>query len=173
MKKVHNPYVYCPKCQSDMQPGAQGYNSCSSTTCSFVQYENPTPVVAAVVEYGDRQVVLGHNKLWPKEWYALITGFVEMYEDPAYTVIREVKEEIGLDGEIISFIGHYTFKRMNQLIIAYHVKATGEIILDDEIDDVKIVPFDKVKYWPAGTGYALRDLLLSLGYSPVEAAFTK
>ena len=167
----HNPFSFCPKCKSDMAAGDLGYNSCTSEACQFVQYENPTPVVAAVVEYGERQVILGHNKLWPPKWFGLITGFVEMYEDPAYTVVREVKEEIGLDSEIISFIGHYTFKRMNQLIIAYHVKGIGDIILDDEIDQVKIVPFDKVKYWPAGTGYALRDLLISLGYSPEERSF--
>jgi len=156
---------------SKMAAGKDNYNSCTSQECNFVQYENPTPVVAAVIEYGDNQVLLGHNKLWPKKWFGLITGFVEMYEDPAYTVIREIKEEVGLEGEIISFIGHYTFKRMNQLIIAYHVKAEGDIILDDEIDEVKIVPFDTVKYWPAGTGYALRDLLVAKGYEPEELAF--
>ena len=154
-----------------MAPGALNYNSCTSESCSFVQYENPTPVVAAVVEYGENQVVLGHNAAWPKGWFGLITGFVEKYEDPAYTVIREVKEEIGLDGVIEEFIGHYTFKRMNQLIIAYHVKATGTIILEDEIDDCRIIAFDKVKYWPAGTGYALRDLLVSKGYQPKERSF--
>jgi len=168
---LHAPFIYCPKCKSEMQPGPQDYNYCTSESCSFVQYENPTPVVAAVIEYGDNQVLLGHNKLWPPKWFGLITGFVERYEDPAYTVIREVKEEVGLDGELVSFIGHYTFKRMNQLIIAYHVKASGEIILDDELDEVKIVPFDEVKYWPAGTGYALRDLLISKGYQPEERPF--
>lgn len=106
-----------------MAPGPQNYNTCSSDSCSFVQYENPTPVVAAVVEYGEQQVVLGHNKMWPQGWYGLITGFVEKYEDPSYTVVREVKEEIGLDSEIVDFIGHYTFKRMNQLIIAYHLSC--------------------------------------------------
>ena len=154
-----------------MAPGPLSYNTCTSDTCSFVQYENPTPVVAAVVEYGDKHVVLGHNRAWPKGWFGLITGFVEKYEDPAYTVVREVKEEIGLDSEIGGFIGHYTFKRMNQLIIAYHVFAQGEIILEDEIDECKVISFDKVKYWPAGTGYALRDFLLSKGYTPEERSF--
>ncbi len=154
-----------------MAPGHLGYNSCISESCNYVQYENPTPVVAAVVEYGKEQVILGHNRAWPKGWYGLITGFVEKYEDPAYTVIREVKEEIGLDGTIEEFIGHYTFKRMNQLIIAYHIKAEGTIVLEDEIDDCRIIDFAKVKYWPAGTGYALRDLLISKGYHPAERPF--
>ena len=168
----HNPFTYCPKCRSEMAPGPQKYNTCTSPTCNFVQYENPTPVVAAVLEYGHEQVLLGHNQAWPKKWFGLLTGFVEMYEDPAEAIVREVKEEVGLDATLESFIGHYTFKRMNQLIIAYHLKAEGEIILEDEIDEVKIIPFEKVQYWPAGTGYALRDHLKSRGFQPIERSFS-
>lgn len=162
----------CPFCSSEMEIGAQNYNYCSNSSCHFVQYENPTPVVAAVIEYGEKQVVLGHNKSWPPKWYGLITGFLEKHEHPDECVIREIKEETGLDGTIQSFIGHYTFKRMNQIILAYHVKATGTIVLEDELDDVKIVPFDKVKTWPGGTGQALKDFLENLGYSVEELAFS-
>ena len=155
-----------------MAMGPTGYNTCADSTCGYIQYENPTPVVAAVVEFGTNQVVLGHNASWPSGWFGLITGFVERYEDPAHTVVREVEEEIGLKSEIQSFIGHYTFKRMNQLIIAYHLKGYGEINLEDEIDEVKIIPFEKISYWPAGTGYALRDFLISKGYEPKERPFS-
>ncbi len=164
-------YKYCPSCKSDMEIGAEGYNYCKSDDCSLVQYLNPTPVVAAVVEYENEQVILAHNALWPAGWFGLITGFLERYEHPEESVIREVKEELGLDATLESFIGHYTFKRMNQIIIAYHVKATGEIILNDELDEYKVVPFNDVKYWPAGTGYALRDHLLSRGFQPEERSF--
>ena len=80
-------------------------------------------VVAAIVEYGDQHVILAHNKDWPIHWYGLITGFLEKHEDPEKCVIREVKEELGLEGEILEFVGHYTFVRMNQIIMAFHVKA--------------------------------------------------
>jgi len=161
-------FEFCPTCKSEMAPGLHHYNSCTSQTCNYVQYENPTPVVAAVIEYGDKQVLLGHNRAWPKKWFGLITGFLEKHEHPDECVLREVKEEVGLDGEIQSFIGFYTFKRMNQVIMAYHIKASGEIILDDELDEVKVVPFDKVKTWPAGTGLALKDFLTGLGYEVEE-----
>lgn len=155
-----------------MEQKEGAYNSCTSDDCRYEQYKNPTPVVAAVVEYGDRQVVLGHNRAWPPGWFGLITGFLEQYEHPDDCIIREVKEELGLDVEMQGFIGHYTFKRLNQIIIAYHVKCDEQpIVLDDELDEYKIVPFDTVKYWPAGTGYALRDLLVSMGYQPEERPF--
>lgn len=165
---MNQVFTNCPFCSSEMKLGAQNYNSCSNSSCNYVQYENPTPVVAAVIEYGEKQVVLGHNKSWPPKWYGLITGFLEKFEHPDECIIREVKEETGLDATIQSFIGHYTFRRMNQVILAYHVKATGNILLEDELDDVKIVPFDKVKTWPGGTGQALKDFLENLGYSVEE-----
>lgn len=169
---MKNAYQFCPTCKSSLKVTKEGYQSCSSDNCNFVFYNNPTPVVAAIVEYGENQVILAHNTLWPPKWYALITGFLEEYEDPAEAVVREVKEELGLDGEVKEFVGHYTFKRMNQIIMAYHVVANGEIKLNEELDDYKIVPFDKVSTWPAGTGRALRDFLRGRGYDPKEMSFS-
>lgn len=156
-----------------MAEGHLGYNYCQSDSCDYIQYSNPTPVVAAIIEYGNEQVILAHNKLWPKSWYGLITGFLEKNEHPESCVLREVKEEVGLDGTIEGFIGHYTFERMNQIIMAYHIRTKADpIVLDDELDDYRIVPFDKVKYWPAGTGYALNDFLKSRGYNPEMQPFS-
>ena len=151
-----------------MSIGDLGYNYCNSESCNYVQYQNPTPVVAAIVEYGPKQLIVAHNRAWPQGWFGLITGFLEKHEHPDDCVIREVKEELGLDVEIQSFVGHYSFKRMNQIIIAYHVTATPDqnIILEDELDDYKLISFDKAQYWPAGTGYALRDFLISNGFQP-------
>lgn len=145
---------------------------CLEDTCDFVLYENPTPVVAAVIEYRDGNVLLAHNSKWPPKIFALVTGFLEKHEHPDEAVLREVKEEVGLDGEIRGFLGHYAFKKMNQLIIAYHIYADGEVELNDpEIDEVKIIPFEKVRTWPTGTGKALKKFLESKGFTPEVVAF--
>ena len=149
-----------------------GYTACVNDDCNFIFYENPTPVVAAVIEYGDGNVLLAHNAKWPPKIFALVTGFLEKHEHPDEAVIREVKEEVGLDAEIRGFLGHWSFKRLNQLIIAYHVYADGEVSLTDpEIDEVKILPFGDVKTWPTGTGEALRKFLRSKGYEPEVISF--
>lgn len=167
-------YQYCPLCKSNLGLGTDGYTACQNQDCTFTHYQNPTPVVAAIVEYGKDHVILAHNVKWPPKLFALITGFLEKHEHPDECVIREVKEELGLDAKIESFIGHYSFNRMNQLIIAYHVTATGKITLqEEELDDYRIVPFEKVRTWPAGTGHALRDFLRGRGYDPVEMPFPK
>ncbi len=137
-----------------------------SLGCGFVFYDNPTPVVAAIVEYRG-QVLLAHNKTWPPTWYGPIAGFLERNEEPHAAIVREVKEELNLEAATPTLIGVYSFHRMNQIIIAYHVVADGKVKLSNELTDWRCYSFDKIRYWPAGTGYALRDWLRARGYEPL------
>jgi len=141
--------------------------ACSSA-CGFVHYDNPTPVVAAIVEH-DGLVVLARNRAWPETWYGLITGFLEKGESPEAGVLREVKEELDLDGSTANLIGVYPFTRMNQVLICYHVPANGVITLNEELVDYRRVPLDQCTVWPGGTGSALRDWLRGRGIEPMVA----
>lgn len=137
---------------------------CPDDTCGHVFWDNPTPVVAAIVEW-EGKVVQVRSIGWPKGFYGLVTGFLEKKEHPAEAVVREVLEETGLKGDTPTFIGLYTFERMNQLIIAYHMTAHGDKITLDttELDGYRVVELDDLKPWPSGTGIALRDWLRTRG----------
>lgn len=144
--------------------------ACSSETCNYVNWNNPVPVMAAIVEY-EGKVLLARNVAWPPKWFALVTGFLEAGESPEEGVLREVKEETNLEGTIESLVGVYPFKRMNQLIVVYHIKAKGEIILDEEeLAEYKLVELEDLKPWPGGTGTGLRDWLRTKG---IEKEFIK
>ena len=161
-------FRFCPQCAHPLETvdmGGLPRRACLAQGCGFIHWGNPTPVVAAIVEY-EGKIVLARNTAWPRDWYALITGFLERNEDPRAAVMREVKEELDLDAQDASFVGHYEFRRMNQIIIAYHVPATGSIRLNEELDDYRLDAFEDVRYWEAGTGYALRDWLKGRGYDP-------
>ena len=169
-------YKFCPRCTKPLinaDHGEMQRTACPDKTCGFVLWDNPVPVVAAVVEH-EGGIILAHNKLWPMKFYGLITGFLEKTDpSPHEAVLREVKEELGLDGSAANFIGHYMFARMNQILIAYHVPAEGEIVLGDELSEWKRVDFDKARYWPGGTGFALRDWLKTRGYDSQPMEFPK
>src|SRR5207245_6716334 len=118
---------FCPTCASPLSARElEGHTRlvCSSETCDYVFYDNPVPVVAALIEHGET-VLLVRNKGWPEKWYGLVSGVLEKGESPEQGVLREVKEEVGLKGEIVSFIGAYPFHEMNQIILAYHVRGTA------------------------------------------------
>lgn len=156
-------FNYCPLCGKSlitMQRGDRERLACPDSSCGFVHWDNPTPVVAAVLEH-QGNIVLVRSHGWPEKWFGLVTGFLEKGESPEEAVLREVKEETGLEATSVAFIGHYPFAQMNQIIIAYHVEAKGgEIVLDtQELAGYKEVPIEKVKPWPMATGLALRDWL--------------
>ena len=92
---------------------------------------------------------------------------MEAGESPQDGIRREVAEETGLQVDSLALIGVYDFQRMNQVIIAYHVLARGEIVLSPELAEYRPVAPEAVQCWPAGTGYALADWLTSRGH-PVQ-----
>jgi hypothetical protein len=47
--------------------------------------------------------------------------------------------------EYASFVGTYSFFQRNQLILAFHVRAKGEIALGDELAEVKLVLPEKLR----------------------------
>ena len=160
-------YTFCPLCGKKLieaEKSGEIRKACPDQTCGFVHWDNPVPVVAAIATRGE-DVYLVRSIGWPDGWFGLVTGFMEKAENPEEAVLREVKEELGLDGKVTAFIGHYPFKRMNQIIIAYHVALEeGDIVLDtSELEAFKTVPIQKIRPWPMGTGKALKDWLSSQG----------
>lgn len=131
---------------------------CHTEGCGYVHWGNPTPVVAALVEHDDG-VVLVRAHGWPENLFGLVTGFLERDETPEEGVLREVREELGLHGRVASLIGAYAFTQRNELIVAYCVRATGPIVLGDELVGHRLIPPDKLRPWPFGTGLAVRDWL--------------
>lgn len=109
---------------------------CSSAACGFVFWNNPIPVVAALVKLNDKYII-ARNVSWPKSVFSVITGYLEEGENPEDAVIREVSEELGLRGSIKRHIGNYIFKEKNQVILCYEVEACGDIFTNHELAEIK------------------------------------
>ena len=168
---MHYEHRYCPHCATPLAPRVQMEDGgpkerLRCPACDWTHWNNPTPVLAAIVEVQGR-VLLARNALWPPKMFALITGFMEAGESPEQGIAREVKEETNLDAQSVALVGVYEFLRMNQVIIAYHVQAEGTVRLSPELADHRFYELDQLKCWPAGTGYALADWLRSRGHEPV------
>ncbi len=171
-------FKFCPQCTAPLawvseleDGGPKSRLRCATVhdgvACGFVHWNNPTPVLAAVVEIaGTGEILLARNAAWSGKFFALITGFMESGESPKEGIAREVKEETNLDVSALTLIGAYEFLRLNQVIIAYHVIASGEVKLSPELVDYKLFAPKDLKCWRTGTGFALADWLMSKGMTP-------
>jgi len=170
---MSHAFRYCPSCATALLPTEQWEDGGPKTrlrcpACQWTHWNNPTPVLAAVIECADQggQLLLARNAAWSGRMFALITGFMEAGETPQDGIAREVAEETALEVLSLSLIGAYDFQRMNQVIIAYHVLARGAVRLSPELAEYRLFAPQDVRCWPAGTGYALADWLRGRGHEP-------
>lgn len=129
---------YCPTCGAAIATkliDGSDRLTCSRE-CGYIHWNNPTPVVAGLVKLGD-EYILARNATWPEGWFSVITGFLEAGEVPHEAIAREAKEELGLTAVSTTFVGHYPFPKMNQIIMGYVVEAIGQPSANEEIAEIR------------------------------------
>lgn len=161
---------YCPECAAALHWASAPEDAGSvfrwrCTRCAYTLWNNPTPVLAAIVEQ-DGRVLLARNAAWSGRLFALITGFMEAGETPEQGIAREVREETSLKLESCKLVAVHGFERLNQVIITYHVIARGQVRLSAELAEAKWLAPEAIKCWPAGTGLALAQWLRGRGIEP-------
>lgn len=156
-------YRFCPLCATELAPrrvDGKTRPACPSDSCDFVYWNNPVPVVAAILEL-EGGVLLVRSAGWPEKMFGLVTGFLESGETPEEGVVREVREETGLQADEVRFLGCFSFQQANQLLLGFHIRASGSLVLSDELVESRLVPREKLKAWPFGTGVIVRAWLAS------------
>ena len=111
-------------------------------SCGSTFYINPATAVAAVIETPDGKIILTRRKNEPRSGYLdLPGGFVDINETAENAIIREIREELGIDVNSPRFFAsspnEYTF---NNLV--YFTCDLGFICTSDELEKMK--PADDV-----------------------------
>ena len=163
------PYAYCPRCArplgereiADVDGVVTTRRACTEE-CGFVQWGNPTPAVGALVEH-EGEIILARNRSWPEGCFALVTGYLEAQEDPRAAVVREVREELGLEVVEAHLIGNYIFERKNEIMLCYHVVARGTVRLGEELAEYRRYKPASLRPWRRATGLAVADWMRARG----------
>jgi 8-oxo-dGTP diphosphatase len=107
----------------------------------------------AVVEFADKRILLVKRRTVPfKGYWALPGGRVEAGENVEETVVREVKEETGVDVKIIRKIGEYREKGFKDGVeydyspTCFLVKPIGGEVRrqESEIEETKLVRLEEI-----------------------------
>jgi NAD+ diphosphatase len=86
------------------------------------------------------QVLLGRQKVWPKHRFSTFAGFAEPGESFEHCVIREVREEAGVELTKINYLGSQPWPFPASLMIAFEaVTNTPELARadGDEIEEIR------------------------------------
>lgn len=90
-------FHYCPKCGSDLFE-EHNFKSKHCSNCGFTYYQNPSSATAAFILNSKGELLVARRGKEPaKGTLDLPGGFVDNGESGEQGIIREIKEETGLD----------------------------------------------------------------------------
>lgn len=100
--------------------------------CGLVSYPRVSPAVIVLVSRGDR-FLLARNASFPGKRYSILAGFVEAGETLETAVVREIREEVGIEVRNVAYFGSQPWPFPHSLMVGFTAEhASGEIAIDGE-----------------------------------------
>ncbi|MEL6488357.1 MAG: NAD(+) diphosphatase [Cyanobacteria bacterium J06621_3] len=122
-------HQFCSRCGTSMvQSPNERTKRCPS--CQLRQYPQLSPAVIMLI-YKSDQVLLARAPRFRPGMYSVLAGFVEPGESLEETVIREVREEVGVEIKNIQYFGSQPWPFPKSLMIGFIAEyASGSITPD-------------------------------------------
>ena len=146
---------HCGQCGTEMHegPDTSGHVRRYCPACAWAWYDPPTPVTLVLVTTAGGNVVYCRKNSFPAGVWSVVSGFIPRGERAEETAVREVKEETGLEVEIVRFMGTHVYsQRPDQIVIAFHARAVGGApCAGDDVDEIDLAPPDPTRLRPGST----------------------
>ncbi|MGU3431488.1 NAD(+) diphosphatase [Actinomycetes bacterium M1A6_2h] len=97
-----------------------------STASGHEEFPRSDPAIICLVHDGDDHVLLARQPMWPERRMSVLAGFVEAGESMETCVVREIREEVGLDVTEIRYLGSQPWPFPRSLMIGFAAKADRE-----------------------------------------------
>lgn len=129
--------------------------------CGAVAWRNPTPVGMALVEHEGSLVLIRRLADPLAGYWAPPAGYVELGESVPEAVVRETREETGLEIALDGLFDVYSRADVNVLIVAYRAHVIGGILAagDDAIEAGLFAPGELPQETPPTSGVAMDEWL--------------
>jgi len=134
----HRTHRYCGRCGATTEPQQGGHvRVCTDADCRRQLHPRTDPAVIMLVdrpasESGPAQCLLASHHRLPGV-FTTLAGFVEPAETLEDTVVREVREEVGLELAEVRYFGSQPWPFPGQLMVGYRARAaTTDIRIDPE-----------------------------------------
>jgi 8-oxo-dGTP diphosphatase len=127
MKKGNR--LYCHFCGDPVTARIEdGIQRDYCPSCNLFFYENPLPVVSAIVEVDRRILLVKRGKRPYRGLWCLPSGFAETGESIQDAALRELAEEAGITGRILSLVDVHSYKSRfygDLIFITFEIEHAG------------------------------------------------
>jgi NAD+ diphosphatase len=133
-------HQYCSRCGTPMQARTdERARACPS--CRFTSYPPVSPAVMVLITRG-RELLLARKAAWPAGRYSAIAGFVEPGEMLEDTVVRETREEVGVEVGALRYFGSQSWPFPHSLMVAFTAEYTSGPVRPDGVEIEEAAWFD-------------------------------
>jgi 8-oxo-dGTP diphosphatase len=150
---------FCPRCGHEATIAFPRSITCQS--CGYGAFYNPKPVACAIPVTPDDRIILLRRGFEPNRGrWSMPGGFVDLGESVEQAAIRETKEELNLDIDIVNLVGVYSRSTDRIVVVVYAARTEGTPTRTEEALEVQAfwptnIPWDQLAFW--SDGRALRD----------------
>lgn len=120
------------------------------TVCNRQVFPRINPCAIMLVVRGD-QLLLARSARFKTGFFSCLAGFIEVGETPEQTVVREVKEEVGIEVENIRYIKSQSWPFPSQLMLGFiaDYKAGEVVVAPEEIEEAHWYDVDSLPKVPS------------------------
>jgi NAD+ diphosphatase len=134
----HASHGFCPRCGAPTEPVQAGWlRRCTREGSEHYPRTDPA-VIMSVVDDQDR-LLLARGNGWGPGRFSVLAGFVEPGESLAAAVAREVREEVGIEVDDVTYLGDQPWPFPTSLMVGFTARArsTGLHLQESEIAEAR------------------------------------
>ncbi|MEP5763137.1 MAG: NAD(+) diphosphatase [Halieaceae bacterium] len=126
-----NENQFCGRCGDSMENHAsERARTCEP--CGSMVYPRIAPCIIVLVSRGE-EMLLARNANFPVKMFSTLAGFIEAGESAEECLVREVKEEVGVDVGNIRYFNSQSWPFPNQLMLGFFAEYSGgDIVCEEE-----------------------------------------
>ena len=131
---------YCPACGTRTELRNAGWSR-RCPHCEREHFPRTDPAVIVAVTSGqDRdRLLLGSNAAWGGDRFSCFAGFAEAGESLESTVVREVREEAGVEVGDLRYRGSQAWPYPRSLMVGFHATAVDDAAAEADGDEIVAV----------------------------------
>ncbi|WP_252179961.1 NAD(+) diphosphatase [Endozoicomonas sp. 4G] len=124
---------FCGRCGHPCRPG-EGDWAMVCSVCEMSYYPRISPCIIVLIHKGNEVLLVKHRRhLRNTTMHTVIAGFIEPGETAEAAVIREIREEVGLEVGEVKYQLSQSWPFPHALMLGYHAEyKSGDICLEEE-----------------------------------------